>query len=99
MGKDDKVAAQVLGQLLDGSTFWKSQGDFDYVFNATPRQLIVGFDVGSYDMGVGETRVLCIPPEEGYGQNARSGIPANSTLIFTLTCDKVTPPSQEGVVV
>ena len=37
------------------------------VQDATPRQLIVGFDVGSFGMLVGETRKLCIPPVEGYG--------------------------------
>lgn len=96
--KNDKVAAQVLGQLhSDGSTFWKSSGDFDYVFDATPRGLIVGFDVGSYEMAVGEKRMLCIPPEEGYGQHARGAIPANATLLFTLTCDKVTPAQQAPV--
>jgi len=99
IAKNTKVSAKVLGQLKDGKTFWKSQGDFTYSFNATPRRLIVGFDVGSYEMGVGETRMLCIPPEEGYGQVARSGIPANSTLIFTLTCDRVHSQTQEVVVV
>lgn len=90
----------------EGTVFWNSSnppvspgGLFTYTFDAAPRQLIVGFDVGSYGMAVGETRVLCIPPAEGYGNKDRkdgSGnviIPANSTLLFTLTCAKISAPA------
>merc|ERR1711865_95405 len=88
-----KVAAMVVGALeKDGSVFWKSSGDFDYVYDASPRQLIVGFDVGSYGMAIGETRQVCIPASEGYGQQSKPGIPANSTLVFTLTCDSLEAP-------
>ena len=87
---DTKVSATVIGTLeSDGNTFWKSQGDFDYTYGETPRHLIEGFDAGSYGMREGETRMVCIPPEEGYGQIGRPGIPKNSTLVFTLGCDKV----------
>ena len=53
-----QVAALVLGTLQDGTQFWKSSGDFDYVYGATPRQLIVGFDAGSFGMSVGEVQSL-----------------------------------------
>ena len=36
--------------------------------------------------------MICIPPEEGYGQVGKPGIPKNSTLVFTLTCDSITQP-------
>jgi len=100
------VSATVVGALSNGTVFWNSSnppvspgGLFTYTFDAAPRQLIVGFDVGSYGMAVGETRVLCIPPAEGYGNKDRkdgSGnviIPANSTLLFTLTCAKISAPA------
>jgi FKBP-type peptidyl-prolyl cis-trans isomerase len=65
-----------------------------YNFNATPRHLIEGFDVGSYEMKQGEKRSLCIPFAEGYGPKGRPPtIPPAATLILDLTCDKVTPPS------
>jgi FKBP-type peptidyl-prolyl cis-trans isomerase len=43
-------------------------------------------------MKLHEVRQVCIPPDEGYAQNSKPGIPANSTLIFTLTCDGITAP-------
>jgi len=86
-GANTAVSANVLGTLANGTVFWKSQGPFDYHFNATPRHLIVGFDVGSYGMKVGETRRLCIPENEGYGPAGRPPvIPPFATLIFTLEC-------------
>jgi FKBP-type peptidyl-prolyl cis-trans isomerase len=86
--KDEKVSADVLLTLeATGAVVWNSSGAFDYNFNATPRKLIVGFDVGSYGMMVGETRKLCIPEEEGYGPAGRPPtIPGGATLLFELNC-------------
>ena len=86
-GINTPVSARVIGTLANGSVFWDSKGPFEYNFNATPRHLIVGFDVGSYGMKVGETRKLCIPENEGYGPAGRPPvIPPDSTLIFQLEC-------------
>ena len=93
-GANVKVKANVAGTLTDGSTFWNSSTcafapcpPFAYTFNATVRHLIVGFDVGSYGMKVGETRKLCIPYNEGYGPKGKPPvIPPSATLIFELTC-------------
>ena len=97
-----KVSAAVVGTLLNGASFWNSSDPpvapgtphpdwFDYSFVLPPKDggLIVGFDVGSFGMTEGEVRELCIPAEEGYGSRARPGIPADSTLVFTLTCGKI----------
>lgn len=40
-------------------------------------------------MQVGETRIVLIPPAEGYGATANGPIPANSTLIFVLTLESI----------
>ena len=38
----------------------------------------------------------CLLPDalRRYGQRAKPGIPANSTLIFTITCETITAPAQ-----
>lgn len=89
--KDQPVSADVILSLeATGVVVWNSSGPFNYNFNATPRHLIVGFDVGSYGMLEGETRKLCIPAGEGYGPKGRPPtIPGGATLLFELECLKV----------
>jgi hypothetical protein len=52
-------------------------------------QVIPGFDEGTVGMQVGETRIVFIPPAEGYGKVANGPIPGNSTLIFVLTLESI----------
>ena len=40
-------------------------------------------------MQLGETRIVLIPPAEGYGKQANGPIPGNSTLIFVLTLESI----------
>ena len=41
-------------------------------------------------MQVGESRLILIPPAEGYGATASGPIPKNSTLLFELTMESIT---------
>jgi peptidylprolyl isomerase len=51
--------------------------------------LITGMQKGMIGMRVGGTRRILIPPNEAYGSNPPSGIPANAPLVFDVTLLKV----------
>jgi hypothetical protein len=70
------------GQIFDQSM---SHGGMPISFPVGAGQVIPGFDAGTVGMQVGETRIIEIPPSQGYGSTANSAIPANSTLVFLVT--------------
>ena len=74
------------GQIFDDSSM---HGDAPFTFTLGSGQVIPGFDAGTAGMKVGETRIVEIPPAQGYGSNASGAIPANSTLIFVLTLEAI----------
>ena len=53
------------------------------------QDMIPGFDAGTVGMQVGETRIVTIPPAQGYGRSANGPIPGNSTLTFVLTLESI----------
>jgi hypothetical protein len=65
---------------------------FDVGFGALPASGPAGDCGGQCGMATDSTRVLCIPPEEGYGGTARPGIPANSTLLIEIKCIQILAP-------
>jgi len=75
---------------------------FDSTEEGEPRTfslsgLIEGWQegLGQYDMHVGGTRILIIPPELGYGDTDRPGIPGNSTLWFEIEVTDATDDSPD----
>ena len=74
------------GVVFDDSS---SHGGTPLGFTLGSGQVIPGFDAGTVGMQVGETRIIVIPPSEGYGATANGPIPANSTLIFVLTLESI----------
>lgn len=87
------VSVQYRGSLVDGTEFDSSYGrnNEPLTFTVGAGQMIPGFDYGVQGMKVGGTRTITIPPELGYGSQPAGGgkIPANSTLIFEVTLEKV----------
>ena len=74
------------GHIFDDSI---NDGGAPFSFTLGTGQVIPGFDEGAVGMQVGETRIVFIPPAEGYGKEANGPIPGNSTLIFVLTLESI----------
>ena len=74
------------GHIFDDSI---NHGGAPFSFTLGAGQVIPGFDEGAVGMQVGETRIVLIPPAEGYGATANGPIPGNSTLIFVLTLESI----------
>ena len=52
------------GQIFDDSI---SHGGAPFAFKLGAGQVVPGFDAGTAGMQVGESRIILIPPSEGYG--------------------------------
>ncbi len=74
------------GQIFDDSV---KDGGAPFAFALGAGQVVPGFDAGTAGMQAGETRVILIPPAEGYGAKANGPIPGNSTLIFVVTLESI----------
>ncbi|RRB04780.1 FKBP-type peptidyl-prolyl cis-trans isomerase [Larkinella rosea] len=73
------VTVNYTGKLTNGSTFDSGSG---VTFGLN--QLILGWQEGIPLVAPGGSITLYLPPSLAYGQQALSGIPANSILIFTI---------------
>lgn len=72
------------GQLVE-------EGQFTFLIGGS--EAIPGFDEGVRGMRVGGLRKLVIPPELGYGNVSRAGVPAGSILIFDVEMREVVKPA------
>jgi peptidylprolyl isomerase len=70
---------------------WTSNMPFSFTLDATPEQVIKGWDEGVVGMKVGGRRELIIPPALAYGDDPppNSGIESNATLIFVVDLLKI----------
>jgi FKBP-type peptidyl-prolyl cis-trans isomerase len=77
------VVVHYTGTLTDGTKFDSSvdRGQ-PYEFRIGTGSVIRGWDEGILSMQVGGKRKLIVPPDLGYGAQAKNKIPPNSTLIF-----------------
>ena len=77
------VTVHYTGKLLNGKQFDSSVGKQPFSFKIGMGQVIKGWDEGVATMSLGETSILRISPEYGYGARGAGGlIPPNSVLLF-----------------
>src|SRR5215471_7641578 len=72
------------GTVFDAS--WKRGQPFGFTIDASPDQVIPGWDKGLAGQTVGSRVMLVIPPADGYGKsgNAQAGIKGTDTLVFVV---------------
>lgn len=76
------------GTPVEGNdTFKVGSGPISFEF--VEGGLIKGWTEGLVGMKVGGVRRLVVPPQLGYAETAREGIPANSTLVFDVELVKI----------
>lgn len=81
------VYVHYTGRLIDGTVFDSTEGQLPACFRVN--ELIVGWQAALLRMHEGDTFQIFIPAKYGYGSAKIEGIPAWSTLDFTLTLVKV----------
>ena len=84
------VFVRYTGRLIDGSVF-DSNMDAPLPACFVVRDLIMGWQIALTRMRQGDRMELYIPAKYGYGRQSLPGIPADSTLIFTLELVKHEP--------
>lgn len=92
--KDRRVGISYVGRLQSGKVFDKTQGKDLFYVNVGRGDVIKGMDIGLQGMCAGGKRRLTIPAPLAYGSKSTLDIPANSTLIFDITVEKVAPASR-----
>lgn len=86
----DKVFVHYVGKLMNDTIFDSSykRGE-PFSFNLGEGRVIRGWDEGIALLQEGDSALFIIPPDLGYGSRAIGSIPANSTLKFIVTLEKV----------
>jgi peptidylprolyl isomerase len=90
-GRKPKTGETVLvhytGTLTDGTKFDSSQDRKEPIAFPLGRGAVIkGWDEGIAQLGIGDSAVLIIPPQLGYGEKGAGGvIPPNATLVFVVT--------------
>ncbi len=90
VAKGQYIVAQYTGyiwrtkKVFDSS--WSSDSPFGFVMDASPEQVIPGWDTGLAGQTVGSRVMLVIPPKDGYGSAGASqvGIKGTDTLVFVV---------------
>jgi hypothetical protein len=83
----ETVLVHYTGTLTDGTKFDSSQDRKEPIAFPLGRGAVIkGWDEGIAQMGMGDSAVLIIPPQLGYGAKGAGGvIPPDATLVFVVT--------------
>ena len=82
-GLSDYLTLKYEGYLLDGTVFDGTGGEA-IAFPFPTSDLILGWQEGIPNFGIGGVGKLICPPELGYGDRAAGAIPPNSVLVFDI---------------
>lgn len=80
----DTLLLQYKGVVWDGGKEFDSSYKNGQLAQFPLQQLIKGWQEGLVGKKVGSRVMLVVPPDLGYGDKAQQGIPAKSTLVFSL---------------
>lgn len=81
------VTLSYKGKLTNGNIF--DQTEPGKPFEANLKGLIGGFQLGLLNHVAGTKIRMVVPPQLGYGDDSLDKIPANSTLVFEISIEKV----------
>ena len=83
----ETVLVHYTGTLTDGTKFDSSQERKEPIAFPLGRGAVIkGWDEGIAQLGIGDSAVLVVPPQLGYGEKGAGGvIPPNATLVFVVT--------------
>ncbi|OMI37129.1 FK-506 binding protein, peptidyl-prolyl cis-trans isomerase [Streptomyces sparsogenes DSM 40356] len=80
----DSVLVQYKGVLWDGGKEFDSTYKKGQLAQFSLQQVVKGWAQGLTGKKAGSRVLVVIPPDLGYGKQAQQGIPANSTLVFSV---------------
>ncbi|MFT2017145.1 FKBP-type peptidyl-prolyl cis-trans isomerase [Streptomyces sp. 796.1] len=82
--ESDAVMVQYKGVLWDGGKEFDSSYASKQLAQFSLQQVVPGWTKGLAGKKTGSRVLIVVPPDMGYGKQAKGGIPANSTLVFTV---------------
>src|SRR5262245_52852926 len=90
----DLMVIHGIGTLANGKEFWNTRTDGSpYEYTLGVDSVIRGFSEGMRHVREGDRIIITMKPELAYGARERTGIPANSTLVFDYEILAVKPQS------
>ena len=84
VGEHQTISANYTGWLASDGKQFDSSWDRGQAADFSLDQVVKGWQQGLAGHTVGSQVLVIVPPDLGYGTQEKSGIPANSTLIFVV---------------